>query len=154
MGPCSRFSFHVRKQIIPEDALKKADLTKIFRLSELNIGIIVACMPAASRACRHVSPFYKTIRSRWSKYRLFGTIGSKFKRHTQDSSRPSAGEQQPSDGARFSQRLPYEQLEDNSIDFPGYSKPPAAKTVRTFIRGEKQDEVDGDGIHLTYEMQQ
>ena len=111
-------------------------------------------MPAAARACRHVSPFYEVLKSRWSTSRLFGTIGSKFKRHTQDSSKPSAGEHQPSDGARNPQRLSYEQLENNSNHSPSHLNPLTAKTVRTFIRGEKQDEVDDDGIHLTYEMQQ
>jgi hypothetical protein len=154
VGPCSRVSCHVRKKIIPQDALKNAELIKIFRLLELDIGIIVACMPAAARACRHDSPFYEMLRSRWSISRLFGTIGSKFQRNTQDSSKPSAGEHQTSDGARNPQRLPYKQLEDNLDRFPGHLNPPAAKTMRTFIHGKKQDEVDGDGIHLTYEMQQ
>ncbi|KAL2038597.1 hypothetical protein N7G274_008645 [Stereocaulon virgatum] len=125
---------------------------KSLRFSELDIGIIVACMPAASRACRHVSPSYETLRFRWSKSRLFGTIGSNFKRHTQDSSKPSAGEHQPSDGARSTQRLPYKQLEDTSNRFPGQPNVPAAKTMRTFIRGKKQDEIDGDRIHLSDEM--
>ena len=40
------------------------------------------------------------------------------------------------------------------MEVPELTMPPPAKFPRTFIHRRSPDDVDHDGIHLTYEMQQ
>ena len=111
------------------------------------IGIIVACMPSTSRAFRYLSPVYEKIKASFLSSR-FASIGPKLNRSAQALSKNRSSEHMSckNDGnPSIRIKRPYKNLDDYRHHFP---------SSKTFINGERYHEIESDGIHLTYEMQQ
>ena len=120
------------------------------------IGIIVACMPSASRAFHHLSPVYENLKTSFFSSR-FSSIGPKLNRSAQASSKNnSTGHTSCKNVGNpdIRNKRPCKNLDDYRHHFPGNPNPASFKTTQTFIGGESHNEIESDGIHLTYEMQQ
>lgn len=112
-------------------------------LVEMFVGIICACMPAAAHTCRHHLPSYDcvstTLRSRYESLgkglrRTNPTSSLLSKRGSRDVKTPRGAYEGYYNLGRLQRDLP----------FP-------AKSLQTYGR---TDDLNYDGIHLTYEMQQ
>ncbi|KAK0516328.1 hypothetical protein JMJ35_000931 [Cladonia borealis] len=128
----------------------------IVTLLELYIGIIVACMPSASCACRHLSPVYENLKASFLSS-PFASIGPKLNRSAQALSKNNSTEHTSckNDGnPNVRNERPYKHLDDYKHHFPGSPNPASAKIMQTFIGGESHSGIENDGIHLTFEMQQ
>ena len=113
-------------------------------------------MPSASRAFRHLSPIYQNLKASFLSSR-FARIGPKLNRSAQALSNNNSTEHTScnNDGKPdFRNKRPYKNLDDYKHHFPGSPNPASAKIMQTFIGGESHHEIESDGIHLTYEMQQ
>ncbi|KAL8836864.1 MAG: hypothetical protein Q9170_002755 [Blastenia crenularia] len=100
-------------------------------LAEMFLGIIVLCIPAVARSCRHHSDYFQKIRS---------SISSKITRQGSTSTALTAVE---SNGPYF----------DINREKPIRKYPFAyAEGPRTRIKGGDPHEIDEDGVRLTYEM--
>ena len=118
-------------------------LTK--RLSDLEIfaGIICACMPAAAHTCHRHLPSYDSLKKNLQvRYRSLG-----LKDRSKDPSFPES----TSHGIKTSRSV-----HEGYVNLETHELPMAvpAKSLSTFIHRGSPDDVDHDGIHLTYEMQQ
>ncbi|MCJ1243743.1 hypothetical protein MMC30_000940 [Trapelia coarctata] len=124
----------------------------IVTLTELAVGISCACMPSAAYTCRHHLPSYSAFKS---------SFFSRLRSLKSSSSRPSP----TSSGTNLTaEKLqghhePYARL--GSPRYPGMPGLSQGRTVLTFIRGGKREDVekyersgsaDGSGIHLSYEV--
>ena len=120
------------------------------------IGVIVACMPSASRAFHHLLPVYENLKASFFSSR-FSSIGPIFNRGAQALSKNnSTGHSScKNDGnPDIRNKRPYKNLDDNKHHFPGSPNPASANIMKTFINGKRHHGIESDGIHLTYEMQQ
>ena len=123
---------------------------------ELYTGIIVACMPAASRASHHIFPSYKIIKPKLLHPWLFSLFTSRLQSSVKGSSADGSKQQHPAvRNLNIAYKSPYRDLDS----FPdGIPVDEGSKTLneslRTFIHGGGKDDMDNDGIWLTYEMQQ
>ena len=120
------------------------------------IGIIVACMPSASRSCHHLLPAYESLKTNFLSSRLL-SIGQKLRFSAQASSKNDSTEyvSRKYDGNYNTRnKRPYKHLEEYKRHFSTTRNPTSTKIMQTFTNGESQHVVENDGIHLTYEMQQ
>lgn len=115
-------------------------------LLEMFVGIICACMPAAAHTCHHHLPSYDSfkniLRSR------YGSLQNKLRSYSAFSSLPedSAHDVGTSRGVHEGY--------GHGGTMSGRARV-AAKPLQTFVqRGTTADDLNHDGIHLTYEMRQ
>lgn len=128
----------------------KKTTTERHRVLEMFVGIICACTPAAAKSCNH-------------HLRNLGTL----KRHI-DSRLIKSGNQSWKTSFRSPlgaaprlktiKRLPglYSTMDstiDNVYQGSGTLDTNRSKTVQTFIQGGNTHSVYGDGIHLTFDLQ-
>ena len=107
------------------------------------VGIICACMPAAAQIYHRHLPSYES----WKKnlkirYRSLG-----LKDRSTDLSFPES----TSFNIKTSRSIHEGYV---NLEAPEFPMPVTAKSLRTFIHRGSPDDVDHDGIHFTYEMQQ
>ena len=110
------------------------------------VGIICACMPAAAHTSHHHLPSYDSIRSILRS--RYGSLGQRLRRtYPTSSSLPedSSHEVRTSRG-----------IHEGYINLGTLESGPRvpAKTLQTFVRHGKADDLNNNGIHLTYEMRQ
>lgn len=127
----------------------------VIRVLEMSIGIVVACMPATSRACRHLSPFRKghdwiLLSSTWT-----NKIRAALRSNSSGSPKGTSEAQVPGKGQVTNDSRTWQQLSE----YKGHhtSKPApifSPNTTHTVIRREGPERLEDDGIHLTYELQQ
>ncbi|KAI4140640.1 MAG: hypothetical protein L6R39_005712 [Caloplaca ligustica] len=104
-------------------------------LAEMFLGIIVLCIPAAARTCRHHSDSYRKIKS---------AISSKITRQG-STSKPlttasSNGPYSDINSKKTAWKHPFAYLEQMTKEGP-----------RTVFRSDNPHDVEEDGVHLTYE---
>ena len=111
------------------------------RILEMYVGIVCACTPSAAKSFkRHVQQF-NSFRSYISSYLPVSSL-----RQSKASS-SSKSNALSKDKERFKQR------QYLTIDEIYRSAQGKGKSTSTFIQSGKQHNVENDGIHLTYEMQ-
>ena len=100
------------------------------------VGLIVLCIPAAARTCRHHSSLYHTV---------ILPFGSRIRQGRADKSSTSKYSKR-----QLSSNNPYSDLRDvKTLKSPF----PYARGPHTIIKSGNQHEFEEDGIHLTFEMQ-
>ena len=153
MGSCTSPYGHVsvRSYFCNEGASNK------FRKSllELQIGILVACMPAMSHTCRYLLPSYETLKSTLLRSHYFGALSSTRLKRSKTNEESFTG--MVDQHSRAPKRSDYpthkgfheirDGPEKGDLAVPGNS-------LHTYIHRGSVTDIKHDGINLTYEMQQ
>lgn len=115
-------------------------------LLEMFVGIICACMPAASHTWQHHLPSYDSF-----KYHLRARNGTSGLKLGGTNPTPSSfAENNPRD-VKTSRGVHEGYV---NLDVLGHELPRPVKPLQTFIYSGRPDDLNHDGINLTYEMQQ
>ena len=133
----------------------KYQLTTICSVFEMCVGIVVACLPATSRAWRDLSPAYFRLRDLINSATIISKTRIRF----------GSGSKSSIDGVLEKQALersyysnyghPEQQIPEVLSQHP--KKPPPTwgpSGTQTTIRCERQELPDNQGIYLTYELRQ
>ena len=107
------------------------------------VGIICACMPSVAKSCHRHLPSYDTMRAL-----LSGSFKSDSKRNTYTSF-PDSDNKSSGDRAKKAQ---WKYSESGLYQGPQHSQLGENNHLRTFIQGGRLDDIEDDGIHLTFEM--
>ena len=112
-------------------------------LLEMFAGIICACMPAAANTCHRYLPSYDSFKKKLQVQ--FRSLGLK-----------DRGSDPLFPQGTFRGIKKFRSVRERYVDLeaPERPMPIPTKSLRTFIHHGSPDDVDHDGIHLTYEMQQ
>ena len=109
------------------------------RILEVFFGIICACTPAAAKSCNHHLKSFSTLKlivvSQFSRIKL--------------STKPSKASLLP----RTSDHPPGRYSNIDVYRGPAYTGRAQGKSIQTFVHKGKQQDVENDGIYLTFEMQ-
>ena len=107
------------------------------------VGVICACMPAAAHTCHRHLPSYGSLKKNLPiRYRSLGL---------KDRSTGPSFPESTSHGIKTSRSVHEGYV---SLEAPRLPMPVPAKSLRTFIHRGNTDDLDHDGIDLTYEMLQ
>ena len=121
----------------------------------MSIGIVVACMPATSRAFRHLSPLRKgqgwiLLSSNWN-----NKIRAKLRSNSSASPKATSEAHVPRKGQILNDSRPWQQLSEHQEHHTAKPAPIFSHiTTHTVIRREGSERLEEDGVHLTYELQQ
>ncbi len=128
-------------------------------LLELFVGIIVACMPAASHTVRTMVPHLESLRSRILQARYWNYLGSfRSSRQSSRSKKPGHSDSDVSEKLRFAKKLSKGHVNnaDACESFAGIDvEIPSATLVRSYLRStDRLDAMDlesGGGFYLSKE---
>ena len=110
---------------------------------EMFVGIIAACMPAATATGRHHLPSYDCLKTRLrSSFSSFSPRGGPAKKSAEKSN---------TSNSNIQKKNPTLSLESYDL----YVLPKSLKgSFKTTVQGEAGRDLDGDGIRLTHEITQ
>ena len=117
-------------------------LTDHPRVLEMYVGIICACTPAAAKSFKHHVQRFDSLRTYISSYLPVSSL-KRFKESSYTMS----------NGSTKAEREKFKHRQYSTVDEIYRSAQGKGNNISTYVQSGKHDDIENDGIHLTFEMQ-